>query len=199
MLRMKWATSSGLTAPPMMEDMATFVDFLPVRPDSTSSTINSTGIDWPPYTRGPERYRAAREIVANINRMAAGMREAGGTVHGARLRAFGRDPRAAPGADRVERVVVDLAPRHHRDPLVEQRDERAQQPRLGLAAQTEQDEVVLRQQRVHQLRDDGVVVADDAGEQRLAGAKFPNEVVADLLMDAPVRHGAAFDRSPQLA
>ena len=47
MLRMKWATSSGLTAPPMIEDIATLVDFLPVRPDSTSSTINSTGIDWP--------------------------------------------------------------------------------------------------------------------------------------------------------
>ena len=31
-----------------IEDIATFVDFLPVSPDSTSSTINSTGIDWPP-------------------------------------------------------------------------------------------------------------------------------------------------------
>ena len=85
------------------------------------------------------------------------------------------------------------------DPLVEQRDQRAQEPRLGLAAQAEQDEVVLRQQRVDQLRDDGVVVADDAGEQRFARAKFPNEVVADLLVDAPVRHGAALDGAPQLA
>lgn len=44
-LRMNCATSSGLTAPPMIDDIATLVDFLPVRPDSTSSTINSTGMD----------------------------------------------------------------------------------------------------------------------------------------------------------
>jgi hypothetical protein len=39
-------------------------------------------------------------------------------------------------------IVVDLAAGHHRDQLVEQRDERAQQARLGLAAQAEQDEVM---------------------------------------------------------
>ena len=88
------------------------------------------------------------------------------------LVAFGREPRAARAADRVERIVVDLAARHHRDLLVEQRHERAEQARLRLAAQAEQDEVVLRQQRVDQLRHDGVVVADDAGKERLAGAQL---------------------------
>src|SRR3546814_20690443 len=37
-----------------------------------------------------------------------------------------------------------------------------------LAVETEQDEVVAREQRVHDVGDDGVFVADDAGEERLA-------------------------------
>ena len=63
---------------------------------------------------------------------------------------------------------MDLAARHDRDLLVEQVDERAQDAALRLAAQAEQDEVVPRQDRVDELRDDRVVVADDAGEERLA-------------------------------
>ena len=54
--------------------------------------------------------------------------------------------------------------------LVEQRGQRAEQARLRLAAQAEQDEVVAREHGVDHLRDDGVVVADDAGKERLAGA-----------------------------
>ena len=54
----------------------------------------------------------------------------------------------------AERVVVDLAAGHDRDLVVEQRHQRAQQARLRLAAQAEQDEVVLREQRVDQLRND---------------------------------------------
>ena len=53
-------------------------------------------------------------------------------------------------------------------PLVEQRRQRAEDARLRLAAQAEQDEVVPREDRVDELRDHGVVVADDAGKQRLA-------------------------------
>ena len=96
--------------------------------------------------------------------------------------AFGRDARAARGAERRQRVVVDLAARHDRDLLVEQIDEPAQDAALRLAAQAEQDEVVARQDRVDELRDDRFVVADDAGEQRLAGLQLPHEVVADFLL-----------------
>jgi hypothetical protein len=47
---------------------------------------------------------------------------------------------------------MDLACRHDREVLVEQqRRQRAQNPALGLPAQTEQDEVVPRQHRVHEL------------------------------------------------
>ena len=107
-----------------------------------------------------------------------------------RLVAFGRKPRAARAADRIERVVVDLAARHGRDVLVEQRDERAQQARLRLAAQAEQDEVVLRQQRVDELRHDGVVVADDPGEERFAGAELGDQVLAHFLVHVAAAHGA---------
>jgi hypothetical protein len=79
---------------------------------------------------------------------------------------LGGQPRAARAADRIERIVVDLAARHDRDLVVEQRDERAQQARLRLAAQAEQDEVVLRQQRVHELRHDGVVRSRRCPETR---------------------------------
>ena len=85
--------------------------------------------------------------------------------------------------DRRERVVVDLAAGHDRHRVVEQRDERAQNPRLRLAAQAEQDEVVPRQERVDDLRHDGVFVADDAGEQRSALAEPVEQVLAHFVLD----------------
>ena len=80
---------------------------------------------------------------------------------------------------------MDLAAGHDRNLLVEQIDEAAQDAALRLAAQAEQDEVVARQDRVDELRDDRLVVADDAGEQRLAGLQLADEVVADFLLDRP--------------
>jgi hypothetical protein len=73
---------------------------------------------------------------------------------------------------------------------VKQRGECAQQARLRLSAQAEQDEVVAREDGVDYLRDDGVVVADDAGEQALLRtgdlAQARDEVVAKLVLDATV-------------
>ena len=48
---------------------------------------------------------------------------------------------------------------------VEQGGEGAEDARLGLAAEAEQDEVVAGEDGVDELGDDGVVVADDAGEE----------------------------------
>ena len=101
--------------------------------------------------------------------------------------AFGRDPHAARRADRIERIVMDLASRHDRQMLVEQRRQRAQNPALGLPAQAEQDEVVPRQHRVHELRDNGIVVTDDAGKQRVAAAEFRDEVVAHFVLHRAAR------------
>ena len=73
--------------------------------------------------------------------------------------------------DRGKRIVVDFAAGDDRDALVEQTGELAQDPALGLAAKPQQDEVVPREQRIDDLRKDGVLVAHDAGEERLAGAR----------------------------
>ena len=51
---------------------------------------------------------------------------------------------------------------------VEQGGEGAEDARLGLAAEAEEDEVVLGEDGVDDLGDDGVFVADDAGEEGLA-------------------------------
>ena len=91
--------------------------------------------------------------------------------------------RAAGAAQRRQRIVVDLAARHDRDLVVEQIDQAAQDAALGLAAQSEQDEVVPREDGVDELRDDRLVVADDAREQLLARLQLADQVVADLLLD----------------
>jgi hypothetical protein len=58
---------------------------------------------------------------------------------------------------------------------------------------------VLREERVDELRDDRVVVADDAREQRLAAAQLPNQVVADFLVNAPALDETGIDGAPQFA
>ncbi len=71
---------------------------------------------------------------------------------------------------------------------VEQSGEGAQDAGLGLAAEAEEDEVVLREDGVDDLGDDGVFVADDAGEEGGFGlrgvAEFGDEVFAELVFDA---------------
>ena len=70
--------------------------------------------------------------------------------------------------DRDEGIVVDLTAGDDRHGVVEECDERAQDARLRLSAQPEQNEVVLGQNGVGHLRNDGVLVADHAGEERSA-------------------------------
>src|SRR5439155_2091741 len=93
----------------------------------------------------------------------------------------------------------DLASRHDRNLVVEQGDERAKETRLRLAAQSKEEEVVLRQQRVYQLRHDRLVVADDAGEERLAGAKLAAQVIAYFLVHGAARYGGIGDGATQSA
>jgi hypothetical protein len=57
---------------------------------------------------------------------------------------------------------------------------------------------VARQQGVDELRDDGVVVADDAREQRAPGAQLANEVLAHFFVNRTVRHGTARHRATKL-
>ena len=81
---------------------------------------------------------------------------------------FGPDARTAGSANRIQRVVVNFASGDDGDVLVEQIDEATKDATLRLSAESEQDEVVSRQNRVHQLGDNGVFVADHAREQTLA-------------------------------
>jgi hypothetical protein len=66
--------------------------------------------------------------------------------------------------DRCERVVIDLTAGDDRHRFVEQRRQRAQDARLRLAAQPEQDEVVPREDRVHDLRHYRILVSQHARE-----------------------------------
>jgi hypothetical protein len=94
----------------------------------------------------------------------------------------------APGlADRLERVVVDLAARERGDGLVQQHHQRARQPALGLAALAEQDQVLAGEQRVLDLGKNGVVEADDPVEELLAALDLPDEVLPDLGLDGAWR------------
>ena len=100
-----------------------------------------------------------------------------------RLIALGVDQLARDRTDRRERVVVELATGDDRDELVEQTDQQPRQPRLGLAALTEETHVLAGQDRVLDRRDDAFVVTDDAREDGLLGGQLAQQVGAQLLFD----------------
>jgi hypothetical protein len=84
--------------------------------------------------------------------------------------------------DRVERIIVDLAPGDDRHPLVEQPGERADDPCLALTAFAEEHHVVTGEHRVLHLRQHGVVVSHDPGHERRAGTDRPHRVFPDLVL-----------------
>jgi hypothetical protein len=69
---------------------------------------------------------------------------------------------------------------------IEERRKGAQDAAFGLAAQAEQNEVVARKNGVHDLRHDGVVVADDAGEDAgvVVLTQAGDEVFAEFVFHA---------------
>src|SRR6185369_7115269 len=79
---------------------------------------------------------------------------------------------AAVSGDWTKRIVVDFGAGDDRDALVEQIGEQTNDASLCLAAKTEQDDVVSRQNGVDELRYDGIVIADNAGEKLVARSKF---------------------------
>ena len=112
-------------------------------------------------------------------------------LHVALLAAQPGDGRVVPGllhqvaaapANGLVRVVVDLAALDVRDCFVQQRRQHADQPRLGLPAQSQQDEVVARQNGVDHLRHHGLLVADDAGKQRLSALELADQVAPQLIL-----------------
>ena len=90
---------------------------------------------------------------------------------------------AAPLAERLIGVVANFATGDVGKVLIEERSEGAEDAALGLTAETEQDEVLFRQDRIDDLGNDGVVVAYDSGEERLFGLQPADEVGAHLVFD----------------
>ena len=90
---------------------------------------------------------------------------------------------AARLADGRQRIVVDLAAGQGGQRLVEQADQHAGHPRLGLAPLAEEDQVLTAEDGVLDLGDDRVVVADDAGQECLAAPQARDEIVTQLLLD----------------
>ena len=79
-----------------------------------------------------------------------------------------RNQFAAAPADRRVRIVVNLAAGDVGHLRIEQRGQGAQDAALGLAAQSQQNEIVARKNRIDDLRHDRVVISDDAGENGAA-------------------------------
>ena len=85
--------------------------------------------------------------------------------------------------ERRERVVVDLGALDDRHGVVEEVDQLAEHPRLGLAAEAEQEHVVAGEDGVLDLGDDGLFVSQDVGEERLALADLGDQVPPHLVLD----------------
>ena len=92
---------------------------------------------------------------------------------------------AAAAANRSVGIVVNLATGNVRRLRIEQRGQSAQDAALGLAAQSQQNEIMARKNGVDDLRHDRVVVSDDAGENRAALPEFRDQVVAHFVLHAP--------------
>ncbi len=103
------------------------------------------------------------------------------------------DEIAAELGDGCVGIVADLGAGDIRAGGVEEGCEGAEDARFGLATEAEKDEVVLREDGVDDLRDDGVFVADDAGEERSFGfcgvAQFGDQIFAELVFDAAGKAG----------
>ena len=92
------------------------------------------------------------------------------------------------GRDWRIRMLAELGAGDHRCPLVEQPGQRAQQPGLALTAFAEQHDVVAGDQGAFQLRQHGVVEAEDAGPDGcgvVAVGQTSQQVLGDLLFDPP--------------
>ncbi len=77
----------------------------------------------------------------------------------------------------MKRIVVNFRTGDDRNLIVEQLGELANDAALGLAAQSEQDDVVFRENGVDELGNDRFVVTDDAAKKFFAALQFLDEIV----------------------
>ena len=88
---------------------------------------------------------------------------------------------AAGAADGAERMVVDFTARQAGNLGVQEFDQAAQNAAFCLAAQSQEDEIVPRQDGIGNLRENGFFVAMNAGEEWLARLEFPQQVRAHFI------------------
>ncbi len=84
-------------------------------------------------------------------------------------------------------MIANFASRNVGHVRIEQRSQHASQARFRLSSQSEQDEVVARQHRVDDLRDDGIVESHDAREERFAALQLADEVRSQLFFYRSIR------------
>ena len=96
-------------------------------------------------------------------------------------------------------IVVNLAAGNDWNPLVEQLGQPPEDTALGLATKTQEDEVVTRENRIDELREDGLVESDDAGEIASPACSFRTRLSRiSCLTDRTVRRIDASHRGSQL-
>ena len=101
--------------------------------------------------------------------------------------AFLGHPVAAGAADRIVRIVVDFAARNGRQVGVQKTHQAAKDASLCLAAQAQQNKMMLRKKSIHDLRNHGIFVTVDAGEERLSPLEFAQQVLPQFLLDGSIR------------
>src|SRR4029077_7265746 len=94
---------------------------------------------------------------------------------------FRRDLLAARTAEGAIGIVVNFAALDDGNLRVHEPDQIAENPRLRLAAQPEQNEVVARENGIDDLRDHRIVVPVHAREERLALFHLAEKIFAKLL------------------
>ena len=90
----------------------------------------------------------------------------------------------AASADRVVRIVANLAAGDVRQMFIQQRRKHPDDARLGLPTQAEQNEVVPGKNGVDDLWHYRIVIADHSGEQIFALLQLANEVLPQLVFHA---------------
>ncbi len=71
-------------------------------------------------------------------------------------------------ANRLKGIVVDFRTGNDRNCVVEQIGQLANYPALCLPAQAQQNQIMARQNRVDELRDHGLIIANHAGKKSFA-------------------------------
>ena len=105
-------------------------------------------------------------------------------ISNGRTVAEARDFVAAAPANRCIRVVVDLASGEVRHVRIEQRGQCPQDTAFGLAAESEENKIMARKQRVDDLRYHGIVIADDSREDRYVAlfTQAGDQIVAQFVL-----------------